>query len=173
MSKKDDPHLRLGLITLFVFALLVLIGGIKNAMAYRNHNLDISGIGILVSCVGRNPPNEQGNGQVGEKEETNPQEKGETSFGQLIEKYSQEYSVRASLLKCIIWYESTNNPNAVGNQGEQGLAQFKLSTFRSFREQMGEDEKASPFDPETAIQTLAWALSKGYGNHWSVYRRCL
>jgi len=60
MSKKDDPHLRLGLITLFVFALLVLIGGIKNAMAYRNHNLDISGIGILVSCVGRNPLDEQG-----------------------------------------------------------------------------------------------------------------
>jgi len=40
---KDDPNLWKGLVTLWLFILLVILGGINDKMAYRNNNLDITG----------------------------------------------------------------------------------------------------------------------------------
>jgi len=78
---KDEPDsLKLGIITLFVFALLVILGGIKNGMAYKNNNLDISDLGV--SLVAHSSPkvvkkDEQGDGQIRESREASQKDKTE------------------------------------------------------------------------------------------------
>ena len=168
------------LIIIWAFLLGVFTRDINNARAYRNNNLDIGTLDIglvLYSCPLVVEDKQAGRvGQIRENTGENTQEKkggGEANFEGIIQRYSEQYSVSPSLVKCIIWYESTNNPDAVGSAGEQGLAQFLPPTWRSFRKQMGESQEVSPFNPEEAVKTLAFALSKGWGYHWSVYGKCI
>lgn len=165
----DDPPLLKGLIALWLFVLLVTISQINYVFshAYQNNNLDITNLDPDSIVLASELPPVNRAGQAGKSEE-----KGFEAIEEYIQKYSERYSVSSSLVRCIIWFESSNNPDAVGSAGEQGLCQFKLSTWRSFRRQMGESEEASPFNPEEAVKTLSFALSKGLGYHWTTYGRC-
>lgn len=177
---KDEPEdkTKLGLISLWLLLLLILLGGIQNAFSYSDYNLDISNVVFPSACYFRSEPVEQPRrtGQTGQGDQENIEEKGtprDESLEPIILKYSEQYSVRASLVRCIIFKESSNNANAVGSAGEQGRAQFLPSTWRSFRKQMGESQEVSPFNPEEAVKTLSWGIANGYAHHWTTYRRCL
>jgi hypothetical protein len=87
-----------------------------------------------------------------------------------VDQYSKEYSVSPELMNCILFKESSYNPSAKNkNSSATGMAQFIKSTWTSFRTRMGEDTNLDlRLDARESIKTLAWALSKGYKNHWEV-----
>ncbi len=93
---------------------------------------------------------------------------------ELISFYSQKYAISEQLVSCIITMESNYKHLAVGDNGASvGMAQFKIATWQSFRKQMGLSQKDERTDKAESIGTLTWALSRGLGRHWSVYRGCL
>ena len=167
------------LFIIWAFLLGSLLGGIQNAFSYSDTNLDISDVVFPLACYARNTQDEQPRrtGQTGQSEQEDIEEKGtprEESLEPIIQKYSERYSVRASLVRCIIFKESSNNANAVGDKGKAvGCAQFHLPTFQSFRKQMGESQEDTRTNPDHSIATLSWALSKGLGNHWTPFKRGL
>ncbi len=93
---------------------------------------------------------------------------------EMIINYSEEYKVDPMLVSCILFNESSYNPEAIGDSGKaKGIAQFHLNTFKTFRKLMGMSQKDLRLNPEESIRTLCWALSTGRGYHWSVYEGCL
>lgn len=87
-----------------------------------------------------------------------------------VDQYAKEYNVSPELMNCILFKESSYNPSAKNkNSSATGMAQFIKSTWTSFRTRMGEDANLDlRLDARESIKTLAWALSKGYKNHWQV-----
>lgn len=87
-----------------------------------------------------------------------------------VDQYANQYGVSSELMNCILFKESSFNPSAKNkNSSATGMAQFIKSTWTSFRTRMGEDANLDlRLDARESIKTLAWALSKGYKNHWQV-----
>lgn len=87
-----------------------------------------------------------------------------------VDQYSKQYGVNPELMNCILFKESSYNAGAKNKTSSAtGMAQFIKSTWVSFRTRMGEDTNIDlRLDPIESIKTLAWALSKGYKNHWQV-----
>ena len=85
-----------------------------------------------------------------------------------VDQYANQYGVSSELMNCILFKESSFNPSAKNkNSSATGMAQFIKSTWTSFRTRMGEDANLDlRLDARESIKTLAWALSKGYKNHW-------
>lgn len=93
----------------------------------------------------------------------------------LIKKWASFYKVDEDLVGCIVQEESRGNPLAVGDSGKAvGVAQFHLPTWKMFREKMGLSTIDQRNNANEAIRTLTWALSNGYGYHWTPYKdgRC-
>ncbi|MCL5969933.1 MAG: transglycosylase SLT domain-containing protein [Patescibacteria group bacterium] len=73
-------------------------------------------------------------------------------------------------LRSIAYCESKFNPNAI-NGDYCGLFQFSSDTWQSTRREMGLDENPDlRFNPEEAIKTAAFKISRGGINSW---RNCL
>jgi hypothetical protein len=77
----------------------------------------------------------------------------------------------------VIWEESRLKPEVISPcRLYKGIGQFSRSTFRRNVQAMKrlglvpEDAKYSPFDPDQAIEVMAWMWSQGYSNHWGPYR---
>ena len=87
-----------------------------------------------------------------------------------VDQYAKQYGVSSELMNCILFKESSYNAGAKNKTSSAtGMAQFIKSTWVSFRTRMGEDTSLDlRLDPRESIKTLAWALSKGYKNHWQV-----
>lgn len=87
-----------------------------------------------------------------------------------VDQYANQYGVSSELMNCILFKESSFNPSAKNKHSSAtGMAQFIKSTWTSFRTRMGEDANLDlRLDARESIKTLAWALSKGYKNHWQV-----
>lgn len=87
-----------------------------------------------------------------------------------VDQYANQYGVSSELMNCILFKESSFNPSAKNkNSSATGMAQFIKGTWTSFRTRMGEDANLDlRLDARESIKTLAWALSKGYKNHWQV-----
>lgn len=97
---------------------------------------------------------------------------------ELIEYYSQVFSVNQKLVKCIIQNESGFDNLARGDCRSGscravGLSQFWLSTYQRFRKFMGLSTKDERTDKAEAVKTLVWAIKNGYGKEWSVVRKGL
>ena len=73
-------------------------------------------------------------------------------------------------LRCIVWHESTNDPYAVGAQGEMGVAQLHPGGLLGAFYAAGYDD---PWSPYQAVEFLASALAQGLGSHWSPVLRGL
>jgi hypothetical protein len=78
----------------------------------------------------------------------------------------------------VIWEESRLKPKVVSPCGlYEGVSQFLGSTFRRNVRAMKrldlipKDAKYNPFDPDQAIEVMAWMWSQGYSSHWGPYRR--
>lgn len=87
-----------------------------------------------------------------------------------VDQYAKQYGVDPDFMNCILFKESSFNPSARNKHSSAtGMAQFIKSTWTSFRTRMGEDTNLDlRLDARESIKTLAWALSKGYKNHWQV-----
>ncbi len=93
----------------------------------------------------------------------------EETITELTEFYGNKFEVEPSYLRCIIWFESRNDAEAVGDSGKAvGLCQFHLGTFLGFRKQMGLSQEDLRRDKAESVKVLAWAISKNYDHHWSV-----
>ena len=89
----------------------------------------------------------------------------------LFDKYSQQYQVASGLLKKIARCESSFNPRAV-NGPYGGMFQFLASTWQSNRRAMGLDPNPSlRFNPEEAIKTTAFKISRDGTGAWPVCGR--
>ena len=84
----------------------------------------------------------------------------------------------ALLIYDVLWEESRLLPDVKSPCGRYlGMAQFKPSTFDANvrrMQQLGllpQTMAFSPYQPEHAIEVMAWMWSQGYENHWGPYRR--
>ena len=98
----------------------------------------------------------------------------EETIDELILYYSDKFGVDADYIRCIVWFESRNDAEAVGDSGKAvGLCQFHLGTFLGFRKQMGLSQEDLRRDKAESVKVLAWAIQKNYDHHWSVVNRGL
>lgn len=89
-----------------------------------------------------------------------------TQIHGFIDRFSAQYVVDPNILRHIAICESGFNPRAV-NGPYAGLYQFGKSTWDEYRRSMGEDNNPDlRFNPEEAIQTASFALSKGKKRIW-------
>lgn len=78
----------------------------------------------------------------------------------------------------VLWEESRLLPHVRSACGRYlGIGQFVPSTFRSNVNEMKRrgliprDADFSPYDPDHAIEVMAFMWSQGFSNHWGPYRR--
>jgi len=83
------------------------------------------------------------------------------------------YEVYQELVDCLIKYESSGNPNALGDNGRaHGLLQFHKPTFRRFCvEEYGYRDDI--WDPEIQMECGAQMLFNNLIGHWSVRNQCI
>lgn len=83
-----------------------------------------------------------------------------------IERFSSQYSVSPDILRHIAVCESGFNSGAK-NLGYAGLYQFGGVTWKNLRQEIGEDPNPDlRFNAEEAVQTAAYAISKGKIGIW-------
>lgn len=88
---------------------------------------------------------------------------------------AQMYSVDPALLDCVVYRESSYNVQAV-NTVHEGLCQYKPSTRTWMLGLAASDplwlHGGIPAGPVQDVALLAWAIRRGYGEHWSTYGMC-
>ena len=95
----------------------------------------------------------------------------------LVDYYADKHGLSRQVLHKVISCESQYNYKAVNwkdshrlSKGSHGVGQFSKETFLGFAKQMGRDDYDNPYNPNQALDVAAWAIKKGYGNHWSCYK---
>ncbi len=87
---------------------------------------------------------------------------------QYADKYTKQYSVDTVLFKKVMFCESSNNPNAIGDSGlARNVMQFHRPTFNTYANLMGEELDYNSYHDQ--IKLAAWMWSKGLQYHWSCY----
>lgn len=82
----------------------------------------------------------------------------------LIAYDANKYGVSEKVLSEVIFCESRNDPNAIGDYGTSfGLSQIHLPSHRDIT-------KAQAFDPSFAVEFMAKNISIGKGSMWTCYR---
>ena len=80
-----------------------------------------------------------------------------------------------ALIDCLIIYESSGDPEAVGDSGNAfGILQFWLGTFQSYKMKYGLDHLEYK-NPDHQIILADRMLRDDFGNirHWSTRHKCL
>lgn len=86
-----------------------------------------------------------------------------------IIKWAKYYGVDPKFAVCVAFNESSMNPLATGDGGKaRGLFQFWPGTWEMFRKKMGENTQDQRTNVNEASKTAMYAISEGYGSHWSV-----
>lgn len=90
-----------------------------------------------------------------------------------LEAAAHIYGVNKYLMHCLVTNESGFRANAKNSSSTAyGWGQFINGTWIQWRKQMGEDTTLElRSNPQDAFLTMAWALDKGYRNHWEVNGR--
>ncbi len=85
----------------------------------------------------------------------------------LFTKYSDQYHIDKDLLKRIAQCESGMNPKSGGNGYYRGMYQFAAQSWATVRQLMGlSTDDSLRNDPEEAIKTAAYMISKGEQSSW-------
>lgn len=85
---------------------------------------------------------------------------------ELINRFAGQYGVSSDVMRHIALCESGFNPTA-SNVGYAGLYQFGTITWKNLRKEFGEEiDPDLRFNAEEAIQTAAYAISKGKIGLW-------
>lgn len=83
-----------------------------------------------------------------------------------IKLYSTKYQIPEVWLRNLGWCESRMNQSAVGDSGNAiGMFQYWPNTWTLFTTEFG--RKLNRNSSHDQILLTAWALSKGYGYHWT------
>lgn len=89
-----------------------------------------------------------------------------TEINGFINRFSSQYSVDPNFVRHVALCESGFNPKAV-NGPYVGLFQFEATTWKNIRLEIGEDTNIDlRANAEEAVQTAAYALSKGKNTIW-------
>jgi soluble lytic murein transglycosylase-like protein len=107
-----------------------------------------------------------------------PVEEVELTMPQLVDFYADKWGVSRNELNVTVKCESGYNPKAFnGNDihknsvGSLGIAQFSAETFLHYAKKMGELEYSNPYDPEQALDVMAYMFSIEQKRHWTCYRK--
>lgn len=83
----------------------------------------------------------------------------------MIARYAFVYDVKSDILSKVIFCESSDNSQAIGDKGHaRGLVQIHDVYHSEIT-----DEQA--FDPEFSVKFLAKKISEGKGHEWSCWRK--
>lgn len=89
-----------------------------------------------------------------------------------VDKYASQYQIDASVLKKVMWCESSNNPNAVGDHGlAKNVMQFHKTTFDSYSDKLGESLDYDSYKDQ--IKLAAYMFSIGQEKHWTCYSKII
>lgn len=83
----------------------------------------------------------------------------------LINVAADRHSVNPDAIGRVLWCESRWNASALGWEGSQGIAQFQQITWGWASLDAGW-QGYTPYDPEAAIDVMAWLLARGEWSHW-------
>jgi len=102
---------------------------------------------------------------------------GRECLEQMVDKYAEMYEVNASEMKAVIMCESSWNPDAVNwqdshkeSEGSHGIAQYSRQTIAFYGGKIGMAD-ADPYNPEEAIQVMAYMFSKNKETQWSCWSK--
>lgn len=105
-----------------------------------------------------------------------PVEEVELTMPQLVDFYADKWGVSRNEMQVTVKCESGYNPNAFnGNDvhklsvGSLGIAQFSNETFLHYAKQMGKSEYSNPYNPDEALDVMAFMFSKNQKRHWSCW----
>jgi len=94
----------------------------------------------------------------------------------LVASYALEYGVSGESMLNTLKCESGLNPNAYNgkdshklSKGSHGIAQFSKETFDEFSNKIGIVD-GSPYNPDQAIETMAYMFSIGKQHRWTCYK---
>lgn len=88
------------------------------------------------------------------------------------DKYTTQYGVDPVIFKKVMWCESSNNPNAVGDGGRaRNVMQFHKPTFEYFSSMLGEELDYNSYKDQ--IKLAAYMFSIGKQGHWTCYNKVL
>ena len=77
-----------------------------------------------------------------------------------------------SLIDCLVFEESSGNPNAVGDEGRaKGILQFHSPTFQQYCVNRF-NYRNDIWDEEIQRNCCAEMLENDLGYHWSTYKQC-
>ncbi len=87
-------------------------------------------------------------------------------INEFIERFASQYGVDPNVLRYMALCESGFNPLA-SHAGYAGLFQFGSATWKNIRKEIGEDTDPNlRFNAEEAVQTAAYAISRGKTSLW-------
>jgi hypothetical protein len=107
------------------------------------------------------------------------QNAGDKTVWRLVRKYTRKYDIadQAHTMFRVIYEESRFFKNVQSDCGRYiGICQFTPSTFYANVEAMRDrmlipkNVSLTPFNPEDAIQVMAYMWSRGYKDHWGPTR---
>jgi hypothetical protein len=83
--------------------------------------------------------------------------------------YANHYGIDEGVFKKVMWCESRNNPDAVGDNGKaKNVMQFHKPTFDSYAKKLGEDLDYNSYHDQ--IKVAAYMFSIGEAKQWTAYR---
>lgn len=89
---------------------------------------------------------------------------------QYADKYAQQYQIDASVFKKVMWCESSNRPDAIGDNGKAvGVMQFHKETFDEQSKLLGEELDYN--STKDQIKLASWMFSKNKQSHWTCYNK--
>lgn len=87
---------------------------------------------------------------------------------QAADKYTKQYGVDPVIFKKVMFCESSNNPDAVGDHGlARNVMQFHKPTFDSYAKLYGKQLSYDSYEDQ--IELAAWMFSNGEQHHWTCY----
>jgi len=90
----------------------------------------------------------------------------------IIDQAAYDEGVDPSLMRCIAWYESRYDPNAVSWSHDEGLFQFHIWPHGSSLIDETPWAGMDPFDPWISSYAAGWLMHRGYLHRWSTWWLC-
>lgn len=85
------------------------------------------------------------------------------------DKYATQYQIDSRVFKKVMWCESNNDPNAVGDSGKaKNVLQFHEQTFVSYAKKIGGILDYDSYHDQ--IKVGAYMFSIGQARQWTTYR---
>jgi len=86
------------------------------------------------------------------------------------DKYTAQYGVDPTIFKKVMWCESSNNPDAIGDGGAaRNVMQFHKPTFVGYAKKLGKEMDYNSYKDQ--IELASYMFSIGEQSHWTCYKK--